>query len=200
MGYQLEQHKGDVRKISILTETRHKVNHFVSALQQYVQSQLSQVSWYRFLDSLKMVKDMLDLEAVHMTYLTESLHICFLSDGTQPIAGIIQNILQCAIDFRSCFTRCLLDDGSDDEKVTNRFSRPDISKVQTIRSVFTKNLEDLYLIYLQSPKHDGPLYHSSKYGEFDPCGSLDYNEQGYEYTNGPLYHVIKISPTTLGDH
>ncbi|KAL6564917.1 hypothetical protein OROMI_016367 [Orobanche minor] len=31
----------------------HKVNHFVSALQQYVQSQLSQVSWYRFLDALK---------------------------------------------------------------------------------------------------------------------------------------------------
>ncbi|KAL6543338.1 hypothetical protein OROHE_010858 [Orobanche hederae] len=109
---------------------------------------------------------MLDLEAVHMTYLTESLHICFLSDGTQPVAGIIQNILHCAIDFRSCFTRSILDAGSDDEKVTNRFSRPDISKVQTIRSTFIKNLEDLYLIYLQSPKHelDGDVAHRIKAG------------------------------------
>ncbi|KAL6564916.1 hypothetical protein OROMI_016366 [Orobanche minor] len=127
-----------------------------------------------------MVKDMLDLEAVHMTYLTESLHICFLSDGTQPIAGIIQNILQCAIDFRSCFTRSILDAGSDDEKVTNRFSRPDISKVQTIRSTFIKNLEDLYLIYLQSPKHD----------EFGLCRFWDYLNYNEYYANKQMAHSI----------
>ncbi|KAL8531079.1 hypothetical protein ACS0TY_007910 [Phlomoides rotata] len=51
-GYRLEQHKGEVCQISLVTETRHKLNHFVSMLQQYVQSQLSQVTWYRFLQSL----------------------------------------------------------------------------------------------------------------------------------------------------
>ncbi|GFP91158.1 gamma-tubulin complex component 6 [Phtheirospermum japonicum] len=164
-GYRMEQQKGEVCQISILTETRHKVNHFVSALQQYVQSQLSQVSWYRFLDSLNhKVKDMLDLESVHMSYLTESLHICFLSNETRPIAGIIQNILQCAMDFRSCLTGSILGAGSVDDKLTNKFSQVDISQVHTIRSAFIKNLEDLYLIYLQSPKH----------GEFGVCRFWDY--------------------------
>ncbi|KAL3653266.1 hypothetical protein CASFOL_002947 [Castilleja foliolosa] len=128
-GYRLEQHKEEVCRISILTETRHKVNHFVSALQQYVQSQLSQVSWYRFLDSLNhKVKDMLDLESVHMSYLTESLHICFLSNETRPVAGIIQNILQCAMDFRSCLTGSILGAGFVDDKVTNKCSQVDISQ------------------------------------------------------------------------
>ncbi|KAK6163986.1 hypothetical protein DH2020_000850 [Rehmannia glutinosa] len=153
-GYRLEQHRGEVRQISILNETRHKVNHFVSALQQYVQSQLSQVSWYRFLHSLKhKVKDMLDLESVHMAYLTESLHICFLSNETRSVAGNIQNILQCAMDFRSCLTGCMLGAGSDDEKLTHKLSQMDMSQVDIIRNAFAKNLEELYLIYLQSPKH-----------------------------------------------
>ncbi|KAL8055684.1 hypothetical protein ABFX02_04G071400 [Erythranthe guttata] len=151
-GYRLEQHKGEVRQISLLTETRHKVNHFVSALQQYIQSQLSQVSWYRFLHSLKhKVRDMLDLESVHMAYLTESLHICFLSNETRSIAGIIQNILQCAMDFRSCLTGSILGARSTDQNSTNILV--DISQVDTIRRAFAKNLEELYLLYLQSPKH-----------------------------------------------
>jgi len=32
---------------------RHQINHFVSTLQQYVESQLSHVSWCRFLHSLE---------------------------------------------------------------------------------------------------------------------------------------------------
>ncbi|GER40671.1 gamma-tubulin complex component [Striga asiatica] len=164
-GYQVKPQKGTVQQIPILTDTRHKVNHFVSALQQYVQSQLSQVSWFRFLDSLNhKVKDMLDLESVHMSYLTESLHICFLSNETRSIARIIQNILQCAMDFQSCLTRSLLCAGSNDEKSPIKYSHVDISQVHTIRNAFNKNLEDLYLIYLQSPKHD----------EFGLCRFWDY--------------------------
>ncbi|KAL0389244.1 UNVERIFIED_CONTAM: Gamma-tubulin complex component 2 [Sesamum calycinum] len=133
--YRLEQHKGEVHPISILTETRHKINHFVSTLQQYVQSQLSQVSWYRFLHSLEhKVQDMLDLESVHMAYLTESLHICFLSNETRPIAGIIQNILQCAMDFRSCLTGSILGAGSSDETLTSIFSQIDISQDKSLVS------------------------------------------------------------------
>ncbi|KAL3850233.1 hypothetical protein ACJIZ3_012115 [Penstemon smallii] len=149
--YRSKRDKEEVHQVSILIETRHKVNHFVSTLQQYVQSQLSQVSWCRFLQSLKhKVEDMVDLEAVHMAYLTESLHICFLSNETRSVAGIVQNILQCAMDFRSCLTGRILDA---DEKVINIFSEIDISQVHSIRRTFIKNLQELYLIYLQSPKH-----------------------------------------------
>ena len=38
---------------TFLFHYRHHVNHFISALQQYVQSQLSYVSWCKFLHSLK---------------------------------------------------------------------------------------------------------------------------------------------------
>ncbi|XP_042039080.1 uncharacterized protein LOC121784884 [Salvia splendens] len=153
-GYDFKQQTARSQQFSELTETRHKINHFVSTLQQYVLSQLSQVSWFRFIHSLKhKVKDMLDLESVHMGYLTESQHICFLSNETQSIAGIIQNILQCAMDFRSRLAAINVGAAADDEKFPNKFSQIDISQVQVIRRAFTKSLEDLYLIYLQSPKH-----------------------------------------------
>ncbi|KAL2536001.1 indole-3-acetaldehyde oxidase [Forsythia ovata] len=140
-----EQHEQEVHHISILNETRHKLNHFVSTLQQYVQSQLSQVSWCRFLHSLKhKVNDMMDLETVHMVYLTESLHICFLSNETRSIASIMQNILQSAMDFRSCLTGGILEARSNDEKSADRFSKIDISQVLSIRTSFAKNLKELW--------------------------------------------------------
>ncbi|KAG8388874.1 hypothetical protein BUALT_Bualt02G0170400 [Buddleja alternifolia] len=185
--YHLEQHKGEVQQVSVLTETRHKVSHFVSTLQQYVQSQLSQVSWYRFLHTLKhKVKDMLDMESVHMAYLTESLNICFLSNETRPIAGIIQNILQCAMDFRCCLTGSILRAGSSDEKLANRFSQLDISQVHSIRKAFSKNLEELYLIYLQSPKHGE--FSVSRFWDY-----LNYNEYYAGVMNKQMGHSIFYS-------
>ncbi|XP_051141817.1 uncharacterized protein LOC127258835 [Andrographis paniculata] len=168
-GYHLKKCDAEVHHFSLLTETRHKLNHFVSTLQQYVQSQLSQVSWYRFLHSLKhKVKDMTDLESVHMTYLSESLLICFLSKETQPIAGIIRSILQCAIDFRSCLNGSMMGYGSSDANLTNRL-HIDIAQVHSIRSAFAKNVEDLYLIYVQSPKHSE--FSVSRFWDY-----LNYNE------------------------
>lgn len=158
-----------------LMRMRLQVNHFVSTLQQYVQSQLSQVSWCRFLHSLKhQVKDMFDLESVHMAYLADSLHICFLSDETRPIAAIIENILQCALDFRSCFTRGYWEvtvDRRDSSKVLGRIN---ISQVLTIKAVFEKNLKELYLCYLGSPKH----------GEFSVC-------RFWEYLNYNDYYSLR---------
>ncbi|URE48332.1 Spc97 / Spc98 family [Musa troglodytarum] len=82
-----------------------------------------------FQHSLKhQVKDMLDLESVHMSYLAEALHICFLSEDTKPVAVIIENILQCALDFGL--------------HLTGGF---------TIQTIFERNLKDLYLLYLKSP-------------------------------------------------
>ncbi|KZV44463.1 hypothetical protein F511_19364 [Dorcoceras hygrometricum] len=168
--YRVELHEGEVISFSILTDTRHKINHFVSTLQRYVQSQLSQVSWCRFLNLIKhKVDDMLDLESVHMLYLTESLHICFLSSETQSTAKIIQKILQCAMDYRSCLTGRIWVGRSCDENSSNRFSEIDISQVRIIRRTFTENLEELRLLYLHSPKH-------VEFGICDFWDYLNYND------------------------
>ncbi|KAJ8568365.1 hypothetical protein K7X08_027898 [Anisodus acutangulus] len=95
------------KQLSILIETRHQFNHFVSMLQRYVQSQLlmcpgADVSPYFDTVCGHQVKDMMDLHSAHMAYLNDSLHICFLSEESQHIASIIRSILQSAVDFRSC--------------------------------------------------------------------------------------------------
>lgn len=179
-----KQHEQEVHHISILNETRHKLNHFVSTLQQYVQSQLSQVSWCRFLHSLKhKVNDMMDLESVHMVYLTESLHICFLSNETRSIASIMKNILQSAMDFRSCLTGSILEARSNDEKSADSFSQIDISQVLSIRTTFAKNLKELYSTYLRSPKHGE--FGISRFWDY-----LNYNEYYAEVVGKQMGHHI----------
>ncbi|KAL4333988.1 hypothetical protein GQ457_07G035970 [Hibiscus cannabinus] len=147
-------HEREVGHFNMLMKLRHQVNHFVSTLQQYVQSQLSHVSWCKFLHSFKhKVKDMMDLELVHMAYLTDSLNICFLSDETKPIASTIENILQCALDFRSCLTGGIWNVGPAEDNLLDKLSRINISQVLAIKEKFDKNLKELHLLYLKSPKH-----------------------------------------------
>ncbi|KAL5659505.1 hypothetical protein ACJX0J_032668, partial [Zea mays] len=52
----------------------HKLYHFLSTLQQYLHFHLSDISWRRFQHSLKnQVRDILDLEYVHICYITDAL-------------------------------------------------------------------------------------------------------------------------------
>ncbi|CAA6658471.1 unnamed protein product [Spirodela intermedia] len=152
---------------------RQQVNHFVSSLQQYLQSQLSDVSWFcnSHLDGSSVfaqVNDMLDLESVHMSYLADAQNTCFLSAGTGEIAKIIRNILQCAVDLRACLKASPTEaglDGPDSSTVVDRVNFP---KALAVQSAFKKNLRELYLHYLRSPKHS----------EFSLCRfwcCLDYN-------------------------
>lgn len=146
--------KHEVAKFNMLMKLRHQVNHFVSTLQQYVQSQLSHISWCRFIHSFKTkVKDMMDLETVHMAYLTDSLHICFLSEETRPVAVILENILQCALDFRSCLSGNMWDIRLGVGDMHDKLSRINVSQVLAIKQKFDKNLKELHLCYLKSPKH-----------------------------------------------
>ncbi|XWS52751.1 hypothetical protein CRYUN_Cryun11dG0099100 [Craigia yunnanensis] len=147
-------HECEVGHFNVLIKLRHQVNHFVSTLQQYVLSQLSHVSWCKFLHSFKhKVKDMMDIESVHMAYLTDSLHICFLSDETRSIASIIENILQCALDFQSCLSGGIWNVGLAEGDLLDKLSRINISQVLAIKQKFDKNLKELHLLYLKSPKH-----------------------------------------------
>ncbi|EPS67785.1 hypothetical protein M569_06989, partial [Genlisea aurea] len=134
----LTRHRTSSEYFNFSLPVKHMVFHFVSTLQQYVRVQLSQLSWYKFQHSIKYkVKDMYDLESEHMAYLTESLHICFLSEETRHIAAAVENILQCAMEYHSSLMGRRM------------------GLVQSIRRRFIQNLEELYLMRLKSPKEGG---------------------------------------------
>ncbi|CAI9105919.1 OLC1v1004952C1 [Oldenlandia corymbosa var. corymbosa] len=177
-----EHRKLKLQHISVFTQTRHQVNHFVSTLQQYVQSQLSHVSWCKFLNSLKhKVKDMMDFEEAHMEYLTESLHICFLSKETQSIANIIQSMLQCSVELSSCLIACASEVGLSGDDCPE-LPQIDTLRVREIKKTFTKNVKDLFLIYLRTPKHGE--FGLSRFWEY-----LNYNGYYADDWGMQLHHV-----------
>ncbi|CAL2265662.1 unnamed protein product [Prunus armeniaca] len=181
-----EQNEREVSHFNALVKMRHQVNHFVSTLQQYVESQLSHVSWCRFLYSLKhKVKDMMDLQSVHLAYLIDSLDICFLSDETRPIARIIESILQCALDFRSCLTGEMWDAGTSQGNLMARLSGINISQVVVIKQTFDKNMKELHLCYLKSPKH-------GKFGLSHFWEYLNYNKYYSDVGNEMAYYAFSV--------
>ncbi|CAN8268346.1 unnamed protein product [Cochlearia groenlandica] len=146
--------KQELRWLNILMKLRHQINHFVSTLQQYVHSELSHVSWSKFLHSLKhKAKDMMDLESVHMSYLNESLRICFLSEETRVISNIIENILQCALDFRSCLPRGSSCTGRGPNDSCTKTLGINTSQVMMVKQNFDKELKEMHLCHLKSTKH-----------------------------------------------
>lgn len=181
---EIQEPQSEMQHLNTLTTVRHQVNHFVTTLQQYVQSQLSHVSWCRFTDSLKnKVKDMMDLDSVHMAYLVDSLHICFLSDEMKVVASIIKNILQCALDLRSCLIGTK--GGGQLEGFPDKLSRVDISQVLAVKRVFENNLVDLHMCYLTAPKH-------REFGIAQFWGFLNYNEYYSDLVNKRNYYGFSV--------
>lgn len=163
-------------ELNSVMKVRHQVYHFLSTLQQYHHCHLSDISWRRFQHSLKhQVKDMLDLEYVHLCYVTDALHICFLSNETKPVATIIKSMLKQALELRSCFKSLDELSGSTVDQLNLR-SLINFSQVDAIRTKFEGNMKDLYILHSKS----------SKYGELGLSrfwGYLNYNE----------YHSLTIS-------
>ncbi|XP_061354421.1 uncharacterized protein LOC133299039 isoform X2 [Gastrolobium bilobum] len=179
-----ELHQREAGDLNTLMKMRHQISHFVSTLQQYVESQLSHVSWCRFLHSLQhKVKDMMDLESVHMEYLADSLCICFLSDETKAVGSIIESILQCALDFRSCLTVGAWDTGSDQEKLLGKLSTINISQVLSIKQKFDRSLKELHICYIKEPKHWN--FGLSRFWEY-----LNYNEYYSHVSNDTGYYAV----------
>lgn len=54
---------------------------------------------------------------------------CFLSDETRSVASIIESILQCALDFRSCLSSSTWDVGLDQGDLLGKLSRINVSQV-----------------------------------------------------------------------
>lgn len=165
-----------LKELNSVMKVRHQVYHFLSTLQQYHHCNLSDISWRRFQHSLKhQVKDMLDIEYVHLCYVTDALHICFLSTETKPVATIIKSMLQLALQFRSCFKSL----GGISESTVNQVdlhSLINFSQVDAIGTKFESNIKDLYIMRSKSSKYE-------ELGLSRLWGYLNYNE----------YHSLKIS-------
>ncbi|XP_071730838.1 uncharacterized protein [Rutidosis leptorrhynchoides] len=169
--------KSEFHHFNIMVKLRHQIYHFVSTLQQYVQSQLSHISWCRFLQSLKhKVKDLTDLDIVHMDYLNDSQCICFLSNDMKQIADIIQSILQCALDFRSVVLPNMSAAGQDGGQLNT-------TKVQTIKETFDENVRQLYACYHNSPKN--VEFSLPRFWEY-----LNYNDYFSDVINKEMGHNI----------
>lgn len=165
-----------------LVKLRHQVNHFVLALQQYVLSQLSHVSWCRFDYSLKHeVKDMMDLESVHMAYLMDSMHICFLAEETLSVSNNIQSILQCGLDFRSYILKGTGDVRSDNQDSTGSIVQINVSQAHSLKEKFYHSLKELHKSYLKSPKH-------GKFGLPHFWSYLNYNEYYSDAFGNDIFH------------
>ncbi|KAL6652212.1 hypothetical protein ACP70R_011137 [Stipagrostis hirtigluma subsp. patula] len=170
-----------LKKLNSVMKVRHQVHHFLSTLQQYLHCHLSDISWSRFQHSLKnQVRDMLDLEYVHLCYVTDALDICFLSNETKPVATVIKSMLQQAWELRSCFKS--LNDISEltSNQLSNLHSLINFSQVDAIRTKFEGNIKDLYTLHSKSSKF-GDLGFSRFWGY------LNYNE----------YHSMTVS-TDMG--
>ncbi|OEL35942.1 hypothetical protein BAE44_0003035 [Dichanthelium oligosanthes] len=166
-----------LKRLNFVMRVRHKVYQFLSTLQQYLHCHLSDISWRRFQHSLKnQVRDILDLEYVHMCYITDALDICFLSDESKQVATIIKSMLQLALELQSCFQSLGGNCDLSVNQLSNLHSLINFSQVDAIGVRFESNIKDLYILHSKS----------SKYGELGLSrfwGYLNYNE----------YHSTKIS-------
>lgn len=165
-----------LKKLNFVMKVRHKLYHFLSTLQQYLHCHLSDISWRRFQHSLKnQVRDILDLEYVHICYITDALDICFLSDESKQVATIIKSMLQLALELRSCFQS-----GDTCDLSVNQLSNLqyliNFSQVDVIRTKFEDNIKDLYILHSKSSKY-------TELGLSRFWGYLNYNE----------YHSTKVS-------
>ncbi|GAB2274497.1 hypothetical protein Dimus_009265 [Dionaea muscipula] len=175
------QHQIDWNHFNILMKLRHQVNHFVSIFQQYVLSQLSDVSWCKFLHFKQEVKDMMDLESVHMSYLIAALHACFLTDEAQPISNIIASILQCALDFRYCLEKKCGSGGGNMGSLATSLPHINISKVVSIKEKFYKSMRELHKSHLKSPER-------GEFGLSRFWSYLNYNEYYSDVTENTMRH------------
>lgn len=125
---------------------------------------------------------MMDLEFAHMEYLSDSLHICFLSSETRAIADIVQSILQCALDLRSCLVGSTSEAGVK-EGFPSIVSRINISQVVTVKETFDKNIKELFLCYLKSPRN-------REFGLAQFWEYLDYNEHYSEVIGKEMSHYV----------
>ncbi|BBH05401.1 Spc97 / Spc98 family of spindle pole body component [Prunus dulcis] len=171
-----------------LTDVWRQLKDLVHSISQNNDSEQNEREVSHFNALVKMrhqVKDMMDLQSVHLAYLIDSLDICFLSDETRPIARIIESILQCALDFRSCLTREMWDVGTSQGNLIARLSGINISQVVVIKQMFDKNMKELHLCYLKSPKH-------GKFGLSHFWEYLNYNKYYSDVGNEMAYYAFSV--------
>jgi hypothetical protein len=76
------------------------MQHYLSALQNYVYNQVIQVAWQELEKKLNTVQNIDDLIKAHEYYIDYALSRCFLNKKNQIILNSIQNIFQNILKFR----------------------------------------------------------------------------------------------------
>lgn len=127
------------------------------------------------------VKDMMDLESVHMAYLMDSMHICFLAEETLSVSNNIQSILQCGLDFRSYILKGTGDVRSDNQDSTGSIVQINVSQAHSLKEKFYHSLKELHKSYLKSPKH-------GKFGLPHFWSYLNYNEYYSDAFGNDIFH------------
>ncbi|XP_031475147.1 uncharacterized protein LOC116247245 isoform X2 [Nymphaea colorata] len=165
-----EAERQDLNRLNILFQLRQQLNHFLATLQAYVQSQLLHNAWWRFCHNLEYkVKDLLDLESVHMAYLCEALEICFRGLEMEAVADILDNILECAVNFLSCFTRYGQKFQINCSSLSDLLMQVNISQVLAVKATFEKSMRELHSCYLRYER-------SREFGLYLFWEYLDFNE------------------------
>ncbi|PPR92958.1 hypothetical protein GOBAR_AA27721 [Gossypium barbadense] len=90
----------------------------------------------------------------------------------------------CALDFRSCLTGDIWNVGLAEGDLQDKLSKINISQVLGIKETFDKNLKELHLLYLKSPKH-------GESGLSCFWGYLNYNDY-YFNENEMSYYAFSI--------
>ncbi|KAG0463464.1 hypothetical protein HPP92_019533 [Vanilla planifolia] len=118
-----------------------------------------------------------------MLYLTDATQICFLSDDAKEIAAVVKNILQCALEFRTCFGGIDYNIHSNETDQPHWHSQINFAKVSIVKATFEKNLRELYLMYLKSSKHrEFSLSRFWSLLNYNEYYSSNFNKQlGYSY-------------------
>ena len=79
---------------------RHEMMHFMRNLQDYVASQVLEISWLEFQDNLlHKVKCVDDLIVMHEKYLNRAIFRCLLNPKAAPVLKIVRDIFACVTKF-----------------------------------------------------------------------------------------------------
>eukprot|EP00095_Tigriopus_kingsejongensis_P012337 maker-scaffold198_size266703-snap-gene-0.22 protein:Tk12337 transcript:maker-scaffold198_size266703-snap-gene-0.22-mRNA-1 annotation:"gamma-tubulin complex component 6" len=96
------EHCSQIRQIHLM---RHEMLNFVTITQDYVTTQVLDVSWEEFGNSIRdQVKSMDSLHEAHMKYLNKILFRCILNKKAKPVQKIIIDIFNIVVKFSLLLT------------------------------------------------------------------------------------------------
>ncbi|UJR15505.1 hypothetical protein I4U23_002448 [Adineta vaga] len=83
-----------------LHQFRHQMQHFMTALSNYITNQVIQVAWNEFMRKIQKAKHINEIAAAHNEYLDRTMLNCLLTPNATPILNEVNRVLTLIIRFR----------------------------------------------------------------------------------------------------